>query len=255
MDLFYKEYGEGEPLLILHGLLGASGNWHSLSRNVFARYFQVYALDLRNHGRSPHETSFDYPSMVQDVKGMLDKAGIARANILGHSMGGKVAMWLALQHADRVNRLIVVDMATRAYPPHHQHIFEGLRSLDLTQYSSRTEVDRALASYVEQVPVRQFLLKNLASNGSGSFSWKMNLESIYENYPKINEAVISDNAFQNPSMFVKGGASSYIREEDQPGILKLFPQTQFVTIPNAGHWVHAEAPKPFSESVLNFLGT
>ncbi|MBX2820473.1 MAG: alpha/beta fold hydrolase [Rhodothermaceae bacterium] len=257
MNLFYKDYApeHTQPLLILHGLLGAGGNWHSLSRNVFSKHYRVLAVDLRNHGKSPHSDTFDFPSMVEDVRELMDTMGFERAHILGHSMGGKVAMWFGLMYPERVDKLIVADIAPRAYPPHHLPIFEGLRALDLPSFQSRGEIDAALATHVAEAPVRQFLLKNLASDGAGSYSWKMNLETIYENYPLINKAVVTDRTFNKPTLFIRGGRSSYIRKEDEPAILTLFPDTEFITIPNAGHWVHAEAPQPFANSVLEFLGT
>ena len=253
MQLYYNEYGEGQPLIILHGLLGASGNWHSLSKNVFANHFRVITVDLRNHGRSPHDDVFDYESMVEDVRELYNTLGLTAAHVMGHSMGGKVAMWMALQYNEHVEKLIVVDIAPREYPAHHMHIFHGLRALDLPLLSSRGEIDKALSDYVSEAPVRQFLLKNLASKGKGDYSWKMNLESIYQNYPLINEAVETDRSFTGPSLFIKGGHSSYIRNEDESDIRVLFPTTEFVTVPNAGHWVHAESPEYFSRSVVDFL--
>ena len=257
MNLFFKDYPSDnpQPLIILHGLLGAGGNWHSLSRNVFSEKYRVLAVDLRNHGKSPHDDTFDYPSMVADVKELMDSMGFETAHILGHSMGGKVAMWMALEHEERIDKLVVVDIAAKEYPAHHMHIFKGLRALDLPSFSSRKDIETALAEYVAEAPVRQFLLKNLASTRAGSYSWKMNLEAIYENYSLINEAVVSARTFIKPTLFIKGGHSSYIQQEDEPGIRKLFPHSQFITIPKAGHWVHAAAPQPFSEAVLTFLNS
>ena len=253
MRLFHKEFGEGMPLLILHGLLGASGNWFSLSRNIFAQHFRVLTVDLRNHGRSPHDARFDYPSMTADIVDFLDHMEIEQAHVMGHSMGGKVAMWLALEHNDRVAKLAVVDMAPRAYPPHHLPILEGLRALDLPAYGSRGEVDAALAAHVKEIPVRQFLLKNLASDGKGTFAWKMNLDVIYENYTRINEPVETTKTFNKPTLFIRGGRSTYIRNEDEEGIRQLFPHAQLITIPEAGHWVHAEAPQAFATNATTFF--
>ena len=255
LNLFYKPYApeNAQPLLILHGLLGAGGNWHTLSRNVFSEQYHVLAVDLRNHGKSPHSDTFDYPSMVEDVRELIDTMGFESAHVLGHSMGGKVAMWLALMYPELVSRLIVADIAPRSYPPHHVTIFEGLRSLDLPSFSKRGDIDAALAKYVPEMPVRQFLLKNLASDGAGSYSWKMNLEGIFNNYPLINEGIVTDRTFNKRTLFIKGERSSYIQEKDKPGITSLFPNAHITTIPNAGHWVHAEAPTPFAEKVLDFL--
>ena len=255
MKLFYQSYGSGTPLIILHGLLGASGNWHTLSRSVFAEHFQVFTLDLRNHGRSPHDDQFDYPSMVEDVRTFIRDEDLGAVHIIGHSMGGKVAMWLALQYPELVNRLIVADMAPRAYPPHHMHILNALKGLDLPHYTSRTQIDGALSEHISDAGVRQFLMKNLASDGAGGYSWKMNLPAIYDNYTNINQEVHTDLVFDGPALFVKGGRSNYITEKDTPQINRLFPAARVQTIPDVGHWVHAAAPKPFAEMVISFLNS
>ena len=251
--LYTLEYGDGPALIILHGLLGASGNWHTLSRSVFAKHFKVFALDLRNHGRSPHHDVFDYPSMVGDVIEFMDHRRLDEAFVLGHSMGGKAAMWMALQHPDRISRLIVADMAPKAYPPHHLQLLEALRALDLKQYTSRADIDNALAEEIEDTRIRQFLLKNLTSNGAGSYSWKMNLPAIYSNYERINQELTHTNSFTKPTLFIRGGRSAYILDEDIPLIQRLFPDAAVATLPEAGHWVHADAPKPFGELVVEFL--
>ena len=254
MDLFYQEYGEGgPPLIILHGLLGASGNWHTLSRSVFSEHFHVYSLDARNHGRSPHDDVFDYPSMAADVIEFLDAKSINEASILGHSMGGKTAMWAALAHPERVTRLVVADIAPRSYPPHHLPILDALRSIDLTMHSSRTGIDRALAADIPEAGVRQFLLKNLASDGAGGYSWKMNLPAIYAGYANVNTEIPHSRGFPKPTLFIRGGRSKYIEATDRPDIKRLFPASRIEELPNAGHWVHAEAPKPFADLVVEFL--
>ncbi len=253
MKLFHQAYGEGPPLIILHGLLGASGNWHTLSRKVFSEKFTVYTLDLRNHGRSPHDPVFDFASMTADVYAFIAEEGLGTAHVLGHSMGGKVAMWLALKHPALVSRLIVADMAPRAYPPHHMHILNALKGLDLPSFGARQEIDAALAEHINEVGVRQFLLKNLASQGSGQYRWKMNLDVIYANYARINEGIETDLQFNGPALFVKGGRSNYITNKDVPQIQQLFPTAEIEELPNAGHWVHAEAPQAFAAMVMSFL--
>ena len=253
LKLYSQSYGAGQPLIILHGLLGASGNWHTLSRNVFGKHFQVFTLDLRNHGRSPHDDRFDFPSMVEDVRAFMRDENLSSAHVLGHSMGGKVAMLLALNYPELVDHLIVADIAPRAYPPHHMHILNALRDLDLPAYTSRTQIDEALSVNIKELGVRQFLMKNLSSNGAGGYVWKMNLPAIYDNYTKINVEVSTTNVFTGPVLFIKGGRSNYITDKDVPAIETLFPAAAVQTIPGIGHWVHAEAPKAFSEMVLNFL--
>jgi len=253
MDLFYKTYGQdGPPLLILHGLLGAHGNWHTLSRTAFREVATVYALDQRNHGRSPHTDRIDYPSMAADVRDVLDQHEMNSASLLGHSMGGKTAMQTALTYPDRVDRLIVVDVAPRAYESRHDHLLKALARIDPSAYDSRDAVDAALAEDVPSWPVRQFLLKNLAYDGE-TYTWKMNLEAIRAHYDDINAAVEGDTPYDGPALFVRGGASDYVHDEDLDDIQALFPAAQIETIEDAGHWVHADQPDALAEVVTSFL--
>ncbi len=254
MQLYSNQYGEGgEPLIILHGLLGASGNWHTLSRTVFSKHFRVFAVDQRNHGRSPHADRFDYGVMAAYVKDFMDQHGLERAHLLGHSMGGKTAMHAALRYPERVHRLVVADMAPKAYPPHHEYIFEALRSLDLSRCERREEIDAALSEDIPSRGVRQFLMKNLSYEGETGYSWQMNLEGIYAGYDEINAAVEADHSFGGPALFVRGERSDYVTEEDLPAIRELFPQAELATVEGAGHWLHADKPQAFAETVMTFL--
>lgn len=254
MKLYFRSYGSGHPLIILHGLLGSGGNWHTLSSRWFGQHFTVYAVDQRNHGRSPHSPEFDYEAMVADLVEFMKDQGLASAHVLGHSMGGKTAMHLALAHPERVDRLVVADMAPRAYPPSHDMIFDALHSIDPAKYGSRQEIDRALAQKIRDTGTRQFLLKNLAHDpASGGYTWQMDLEAIYNGYDRLNEPIASDHTFDKPALFIRGERSDYVRDEDISGIKWLFPEAEVVTIPDAGHWVHADAPEPFAKAVLAFL--
>lgn len=253
MHLFFQSYGQGPPLIILHGLLGASGNWHTLNSRVFAQHFEVFALDQRNHGRSPHSPVFDYPTLAADVRDFMDQQGIIQAHLLGHSMGGKTAMQFALTCPDRLQKLIVVDIAPRAYAPRHTVIFDALRSLDLTRLGSRKEIDDALATTIPEAAVRQFLMKNLERDGQGAYRWKMNLDALYQNYDQISRGLAHEGSYEGPTLFVRGGRSDYIQDTDRDTILHHFPKAEHITIPEAGHWVHAEAPGPFADAVLSFL--
>jgi pimeloyl-ACP methyl ester carboxylesterase len=253
MDLFYNQYGEsGPPLLILHGLLGSNGNWHTLSRTAFSETAQVYAVDQRNHGRSPHTDRIDYPSMAADARAFLDENGLAPAHLLGHSMGGKTAMQTALEYPDRVGRLIVVDMAPRAYPPQHTTILKALDRIDPSTYDSREAIDDALAADVPSWPIRQFLLKNLHYDGE-QYRWTMNLKAIRAHYDDIRAAISSDSSFEGPALFVRGGQSDYVQDEDWTAIQSLFPNAELRTVEEAGHWVHADAPEALSDIVTDFL--
>ena len=254
MRLAYKRYGAGPSLIILHGLLGAGGNWHTLSSKVFGQHAEVFTVDQRNHGRSPHSDVFDYPSMVADLETFMDDHGLPSATMLGHSMGGKTAMHMALTHPERVDGLIVVDMAPRDYLPRHTDLFDALRALDLTAYPSRRAIDAALAERIASYPVRQFLLKNLIYDGARGFTWKMNLDGIFRNYDRINTVLDPRLTFDGPTLFIRGEASDYITDTDVPAIRMQFPQAKLVTIAEAGHWVHADAPQAFAEAVVAFLG-
>ncbi|MFB6231621.1 MAG: alpha/beta fold hydrolase [Salinibacter sp.] len=253
MDLYYNQYGEsGPPLIVLHGLLGGHGNWHTLSRTAFQTVARVYAVDQRNHGRSPHVERIDYPSMAGDLRSFIDRHQLAPASLLGHSMGGKTAMQTALSHPGRVDRLIVVDMAPKAYPPHHTQLLEAVARIDPTDYERRDEIDAALAEDVPSWPIRQFLLKNLNYDGE-QYTWRMNLDAIRAHYDEITAAITADTTFDGPTLFVRGGESEYVAEEDRDEIRGLFPNAELVTIEEAGHWVHADAPDALAEVVTDFL--
>ncbi len=253
-SLFFNAYGEGPgALVILHGFLGSSANWHTLARTIFAKDRRVLTFDARNHGRSFHDDGFSYPLMADDVVRALDHEGIERATFLGHSMGGKTAMHLALEHPDRTDALVVVDMAPRAYPPHHHTILDALNRVDLSLVTSRQEAEAALEAGVPDQGVRQFLLKNLVAQPGGGYRWAINLPVLTARYAEVTRAVESDRTYDGPVLFVRGERSTYIRDADVPGIEKLFPAAQVVTIPGAGHWVHAEAPQALAGAVVAFM--
>jgi len=251
MKLFFQQYGSGEPLFIIHGLFGSLDNWHTLSKR-FAASFKVLAVDLRNHGRSPHSDIFTYPAMAEDVLELMDDQHIGSAHVIGHSMGGKVAMQLAVSYPERVDRLIVVDIAPRSYRRLHDEILDALMSVDLALFQSRHQIDEELGRKIPDRAIRQFLLKNLARGESGSFHWKANLATISRNDEELSTEIDAPAAFPNPTLFVKGKRSDYIIESDSPSILRLFPNARIESI-DAGHWVHAESPDRFADVVLDFL--
>ena len=253
MELFHNQYGDsGPPFILLHGLLGAHGNWHTLSRTAFQDVARVYAVDQRNHGRSPHADAMDYPTLATDLRRFIDRHDLAPAAVLGHSMGGKTAMQAALSHPDRVDRLIVVDMAPKAYPPHHTKLLDALARIDPTAYDGRDEIDEVLAEDVPSWPIRQFLLKNLDYDGE-TYTWRMNLDAIRAHYDDITAALPRMPTYEGPALFVRGGASDYVADEDREGIRARFPNAELVTIDGAGHWVHADAPDALAEVVTDFL--
>lgn len=252
MKLHYRELGQGAPLLILHGLFGLSDNWQTLAKYLSQQY-HVYLLDLRNHGRSPHSEEFNYDNMIADLLEFTTDQQLQTPVIMGHSMGGKVAMNFALKYPEQVSKLIVVDIAPRPYPVHHQEIINGLNAVDISAIKSRSEADAALAPYIPEEEVRLFLLKNLYRKEDNSFGWRMNLATIERNIEEVGRETTSAVPFPKPTLFIKGGRSRYIQDKDGPSIKQLFPQAEIATIEEAGHWVHAEAPEKFYQLVVNFI--
>ncbi len=252
MQLNFKTYGKGPALIILHGLFGSLDNWVSHAMRL-AEYFSVYLLDQRNHGKSPHSPIWNYPVMAADLAEFMDQQGIFQAHLLGHSMGGKTVMQFAMDHPERIDRLIVADMAPKAYQPHHTALLEALMQLDLHQFETRSEANQALTPQIPDATVRQFLLKNLSRGSDKSYQWKFNLPVIYHNYPAILEAIELEYPLERPTLFISGAKSDYVQAADYPIIREGFPQAQFSSIEGAGHWLHAEAPDEFFERVLAFL--
>lgn len=252
MKLHHRTLGHGPPLVILHGLLGSLDNWMPLAQ-VFAAQFQVYLLDLRNHGQSPHAPEFDYEVMAWDLASFLDEHALATTHLLGHSMGGKSAMRFAQLHPGRVSRLVVVDIAPRDYPAQFASLLDALLGLELGQFHRREEVDVALAPAIPARVMRQFLLKNLGRDPSGRFYWKPNLVSIRAHYAHVRAALPAEASFAGPTLFVRGERSDYVRAEDLPRIRAMFPSATVETIPGAGHWVNADAPGLLARAVLEFL--
>jgi pimeloyl-ACP methyl ester carboxylesterase len=253
MQLYFREYGQhGKPLVIMHGLLGSSDNWHSLATR-FAEQFHVYVLDLRNHGQSPHSDEMDYPLMAGDVAEFLAVQGLPDALILGHSMGGKVAMQLALTQPALVRKLLVADISPRGYTPLHNEIIAALAALDVSSYASRTEIEAVLAGPIPSLNLRRFVLKNLGRNAEGKFEWKINVTGLAENYANLR-APVTGVPFAGPTLFIRGAKSEYIRATGEPSILELFPGATVKTIENAGHWLHADAPDEFVRLVREFFG-
>ena len=245
--------GQGTPLVIMHGLFGLSDNWQTLAK-YFSQKYHVYLLDLRNHGRSPHSHEFHYDVMVEDLREFITDHQLQDAVIMGHSMGGKVAMNFALAYPALVSKLIVVDIAPRPYPVHHQQMIDGLNTIDIASMSSRNEAETALTVHVPEPDVRLFLLKNLYRKEDNTFGWRMNLPVIERNIEEVGRETTSDAPFNKPTLFIKGGNSRYIQEKDMAAIQRLFPQSQVEVIEAAGHWVHAEAPEKFYQTVVNFIG-
>ena len=252
MRLNFYSCGEGFPLVILHGLFGSSDNWQTLAKKLKA-HFAIFAVDLRNHGNSPHDNDVSYPAVARDIAEFLDEQRLLEIFLLGHSMGGKVAMQLASEFPQRIRKLIVADIAPKTYARHHDRIFAAMLALDLSQLKSRSEVDRALAPEVCDTALRQFLLKNISNDEGGRLKWKINLKALYENYSTLTAAPPLIKPFEKPALFLRGDRSDYILPDDEPLIRKHFPAAEIITIQGAGHWLHAEKPQEFFEAVREFL--
>lgn len=239
-------------VVLLHGLFGSLDNWHNIAQRLAER-FHVFTVDQRNHGQSFHHAEMNYPLMAGDVDHLMESQGLASAMVIGHSMGGKTAMQLALQFPNRVKKLIVADMAPRGYAPAHEKIMAALLALELVSFQSRQQIENALAQEIPDLTLRRFLLKNLGRNDDGTFKWKINLASLKENYPRLRESLNHQTPFARPTLFIRGGKSEYIAATDEPEIHRLFPLAKISTIPAASHWVHADAPEEFLQQVLDFL--
>lgn len=253
MKLFFREYGDpgNPPIIILHGLFGSSDNWMPQAKLWSARY-RIYAVDQRNHGQSPHSNDFDYAAMVSDLAEFVDDHQIQDAVVLGHSMGGKTAMNFALAHPGKLARLIVADIAPRAYNLEHYVIVEGLNAIPIDTITSRNEADAALASHVPEPDVRQFLLKNLQRKAEGGFSWKINLPVITQKLSNVGLDLHVPGSFNKPTLFIRGARSNYVRDTDFARIKQVFPQATIETM-NTGHWIQAEKPQEFVTLVENWL--
>ncbi|MFT4741961.1 MAG: esterase [Marivirga sp.] len=253
MDLNYKSLGEGpKTLIILHGLFGSSDNWLTIGRQLSENY-KIYILDQRNHGDSPHDGIHSYEAMANDLKEFIDKHAIKNPHFIGHSMGGKAAMTFAVTYPDLFDKLIIVDIAPKDYPVHHDQILEGLKNLDLTQVKTRGDADKQLAAYVPEQGVRQFLLKNLQRDGNKAYSWKINLKVLDESIEEISQSRINPISKEKPVLFIGGKNSNYIQKADDNLIKEFFPGAQIEMIADAGHWIHAEQPEAFLDHVQKFL--
>lgn len=248
MQLHTQILGQGQPLVLLHGLFGSADNWGSIAKH-FSQHYQVISVDLRNHGRSPHSDTQTYPDMADDLLAVLDTLGLSQVHLLGHSLGGKVAMQFATQYPDRVNKLIVVDMAMRAYPDRYTQLMDHMLAVDLSQMASRNEVDNALKDAIPNLRVRQFLLTNLVKN-EAQLQWRINLPALKANYATLIAAIAVH--FEQPSLFIRGERSDYVQASDIAELQRHFTQAEFVSLPT-DHWVHAEQPQFFIQALEAFL--
>ncbi|HKK55011.1 alpha/beta fold hydrolase [Marinobacter sp.] len=259
VELNHQIKGEGEPLILLHGVFGSLDNLGVVARGLQDNW-QIHSLDQRNHGKSPHTDTMTYPAMAADVLAYMDAQGLDTAAILGHSMGGKVAMQLALTAPERISAIIVADISPVTYRPRQDSVLDGLKALDTAAIKSRQEADRVLSDYVEEAGVRQFLLKNLMpvpadeKDDSGArYRWRLNLPVIDRCYAHLSAAPEGEEPYRGPVLFVKGADSPYIQTKHRDTIDQLFPNAELEIIEGAGHWLHAEKPEDFIALCRRFL--
>lgn len=255
MQLFYRTYGEGKPFIVLHGLFGISDNWVSFAKKIAEQGYQVYVLDQRNHGQSPHSPNFNYLALVDDLFEFIDEHELEDAVILGHSMGGKVAMRFALENPEYLSKLIIVDISLRQYPPrdYHLKVIRAMKKVDFSIVKKRQDVDAILAEDIESPRIRQFIMKNLYRKEKDKLAWRMCLDAIANNLDEMFDGIETEKPLDIPTLVVRGGESDYVLDSDLQPLKIAFPQADIKTIANATHWVHAEAPDQFLKYVVEFL--
>ena len=254
MKLFFRKTGEGQPILILHGVFGSSDNWFSISKMIAEKGYAIYALDARNHGQSPRSEYFSYELMADDLNEFIEDNALEKPIIIGHSMGGKTVMHFAMKYPTKFSKLVIVDIAPKFYPSHHGHIIQGLNSIDLESLKNRNEAEIQLAKFVPNVGERQFLLKNIYRTEEGKFDWRINLPVLSKEIYQVGGDFTDVHQVSEPILFLRGSKSGYIFDEDIPAIKNIFPNATIETIEGAGHWVQAEKPAEFVEAVVNFIG-
>lgn len=250
--LHSKILGEGNPLLILHGYFGMGDNWKTLG-NAFAEQFEVHLIDQRNHGRSFHASEFNYNVMAADLRSYIQHHNLQSVYLLGHSMGGKTAMLFATEDADLVDKLVIADISPRAYKPHHNEILAALNSVDFSIHNTRKLVDEQLQKYIPEFGVRQFLLKNVYWKEKGILDFRFHLKALTKNNSEVGKGLPAHSKYEKPTLFLSGGNSGYITDQDALLIQSHFPNSRVKTIADTGHWLHAEKPEEFFTLVNQFL--
>lgn len=251
--LNYKILGEGQPVLILHGLFGMLDNWLSFAKKLAESGYMAILIDQRDHGRSEHTTDFNYKLLAEDLYHFMEEHWIHSAHLIGHSMGGKTALQFVSDHTTEIKKLVVVDIGIKSYTGGHEKVFEALLSIDLSTTSDREAVENIISHYISDIGTIQFLMKNLTRHKDGHFEWKMNLPLLYANYKNILSSVTPDHVCHTETLFIKGQLSDYILDEDIEEIKTYFPNASFKEIASAGHWVHADKPVELFETIIDFI--
>ncbi|MFZ1786997.1 MAG: alpha/beta fold hydrolase [Saprospiraceae bacterium] len=252
-ELNYKTFGEGMPVIFLHGLFGMLDNWQTFAKKMADEGYMVFLLDQRDHGKSPHTEAFTYELLSEDLANFLNTQWIHKAIIIGHSMGGKTALTFARDHEDVVEKLILIDVAPKKYNGGHESIFQALLGIDLQSFDDRNEIYDHLKKQISDEGTLLFLMKNISRKKEGSFEYKMNLKLLHENYPNIMSEVSFNHPVDVPTLFVAGGQSDYILPEDTEKIKEVFTDVQFAVIDGASHWVHADKPNELFDVVMKFI--
>ena len=251
--LHFRQSGEGgEPVVILHGLFGSGDNWLTHAKSLSDKYHLVLP-DQRNHGRSFHSNDFDYDLMASDLLELTNQLGFSKFHLIGHSMGGKTAMKFAIKFPEKIKNLMIVDIAPKAYPPHHQVILDALFEVHNSEINARKEAEEIMGKHIQELGVKQFLLKNLERKDDNTFGWRINLEGIASKIENVGTPLDSTEKYNGFTLFVRGNESNYILDEDKANLKYHFPNSKLLTIKNAGHWVHAEQPQIFINTIKEFL--
>ncbi|MBQ4832358.1 alpha/beta fold hydrolase [Pseudoalteromonas sp. MMG010] len=252
MLLNYKQIGTGEDVILIHGLFGSLENLNVIAKPL-SEHYKVTNVDLRNHGGSFHSPQMNYEAMADDICSLMDSLGIKKAHIIGHSMGGKVAMQLALTHSDKINKLVVLDIAPVEYPARHTKIIHALKHVQEKQVNDRKQADLLMQPFIEELGVRQFLLKSLTKNENNEYHWRFNLAVLDEKYRTITANVNENNSCLCDTLFIKGNDSDYILPEHKDAIISRFKNTSVKIIHGAGHWLHAQKPQAVNKIIQDFL--
>lgn len=248
-------FGEGKPFVILHGFLGMGDNWKTIAKDFSSNGYQLFLVDQRNHGKSFHSDIFNYETLADDLFRFCEHHNLNEIVLLGHSMGGKTAMSFAVKYPELVSKLIIADIGPKYYPPHHQQILKGMEALSLNEQAlkSRGAADEFLSQYISEWGIRQFLLKNLYWLPNKTLALRVNLPVLIEQIEEIGKPLLEGQIYHGDTLFLKGETSDYIKAEDEKDIKKHFPTSTIVTIPDAGHWLHAENPEKFYQELIKFL--
>jgi len=254
MKLFFREYGQGPPAIILHGLFGQSDNWVTVGRRI-ADQFHVLIPDQRNHGQSPHTSIHSFPAMADDLSEFIEEHQLENPVLIGHSMGGKVAMTYALENTGKVQKLVIIDISPRKYPERitHTQIISQMMGIDLENTKTRGEVEKILDSKISEPRIRMFILKNLYYKIDGNLAWRLNLDAINQSMDLLFDGIRSESLYKGPTLFIRGGKSDYVPDSDIPLIKNLFPEVLIKTISGASHWIHADAPEELCVLLSDFL--